>query len=189
MKTEPKNEDEQTCCGGSCHDKDKSAEPCEQKCASLTVEELTDLLKRTQANFDNYRKQMQAYNEEAKKMASRDIIIQLLPIIDNFGLALKNVNPDQGNKDFIHGMELIHTQLMKVLEENNVVQMETTGKKFDPYYHEALMKVSADKEQNTIMEEFQKGYLMHGKVLRHAKVKVSAEKINVQKNKPQDMEE
>ena len=86
-------------------------------------------------------------------------------------------------------MELIHTQLMKVLEENNVVQMETTGKKFDPYYHEALMKVSADKEQNTIMEEFQKGYLMHGKVLRHAKVKVSAEKINVQKNKPQDMEE
>ncbi|MEK6899716.1 MAG: hypothetical protein AABX05_01195, partial [Nanoarchaeota archaeon] len=74
-KTEPKNEDEQTCCGGSCHDKDKSAESCEQKCVSLTVEELTDMLKRTQANFDNYRKQMQAYNEEVRKMASRDIVL------------------------------------------------------------------------------------------------------------------
>lgn len=188
MKTERKTEEEAENCCGNCHN-DQSAGPCEPKATPLTIEELTDLLKRTQANFDNYRKQIQTYNEEAKKMASRDVIIQLLPIIDNFGLALKNINPDQGNKEFIHGMELIHTQLMKVLEENNVVQIETMGKKFDPYYHEALMKVPADKEQDTVIEEFQKGYLMQGKVLRHAKVKVSAEKITVKKNKPQDMEE
>ncbi|MEK6900586.1 MAG: nucleotide exchange factor GrpE, partial [Nanoarchaeota archaeon] len=61
--------------------------------------------------------------------------------------------------------------------------METVGKKFDPYYHEALVKIPSDKEENTILEEFQKGYLMHSKVLRHAKVKVSAGKTNVQKNK------
>ncbi len=199
METERKTEEEvEKCCGGGCHNKDPHrtankdslTEQCGQKAVQLTAEELTDLLKRTQANFDNYRKQMQTYNEEVKKMAARDIILQLLPIIDNFELAMKSAGAkNESAKEFVHGMGLIHTQLMKVLEENNVVQMETAGKKFDPYYHEALMKVPADKDQNIIMEEFQKGYLMHSKVLRHAKVKVSAEKIIVQKNKSPDMEE
>lgn len=191
MKTEQKTEEEvKKCCGGGCHSKNPLPEQSEQKAAPLTIEELTDLLKRTQANFENYRKQMQTHIEEIKKMASRDIVVQLLPVIDNFELALKNVSvKNELAEEFIGGMRLIGTQLMKVLEENGVIPMETIGKKFDPYYHEALMKVSTDKDQDTIREEFQKGYLMQGKVLRHAKVKVGAEKIDVQKNKSQDTEE
>src|SRR3989344_425102 len=90
---------------------------------ALSVEELTDLLKRTQANFDNYRKQMQAFVEESRKMAAKDMVLKLLPVIDNFELALKSVDPDQGNKEFIQGMQLIHDQLMKTLEESSVVPM------------------------------------------------------------------
>jgi len=139
-----------------------------------SVEELTDLLQRTQANFENYRKQMQIYMEETKRMAARDIVLQLLPIIDNFELALKTVNSEKGNKEFIQGIELIHSQLLQVLQQNHVIAMETMGKKFDPYHHEALMKAPSELPAGTIMEEFQKGFIMHGKVLRHAKVKISS---------------
>ena len=65
----------------------------------LSVEELTDLLKRTQANFENYRKQNQTYIEELRKMAARDIVLQLLPIIDNFELALKAASKENANKE------------------------------------------------------------------------------------------
>ncbi len=140
----------------------------------LTAEELTDLLKRTQANFENYRKQMQGYIEDIKKMAAKDLIMQLLPVIDNFELALKTINQGQMANDFVQGMELIYSQLVKILHDNEVIQIETKGKNFDPHNHEALMKVNSDFAKNKIIEEFQKGFMMHGKVLRHAKVKVSA---------------
>ncbi|MDO8510592.1 MAG: nucleotide exchange factor GrpE [Nanoarchaeota archaeon] len=140
----------------------------------LSVEELTDLLKRTQANFENYRKQSQTYLEDIKKMAARDILLQVLPVLDNFELALKAVSPDQANTEFVRGVTLIHAQLLQLLQHNNVVPLETIGKNFDPYYHEALMRVPSGSPANKIIEEFQKGFTMHGKVLRHAKVKVSA---------------
>ena len=140
----------------------------------LSREELTDLLQRTQANFENYRKQNQAYIEEIKKMAARDIVLQLLPIIDNFELALKAASKEQANKELVQGIELIHSQLLQLLQQNQVLPMQTIGKDFDPYYHEALMKVPSEVPVNKIMEEFQRGFTMHGKVLQHAKVKVSA---------------
>ena len=140
----------------------------------LTAEELTDLLKRTQANFENYRKQMQVHIEEIRKMAGKEFITQLLPVIDNFELALKTINKGQMAHDFAQGMELIYSQLVKILHDNEVIQIETKGKDFDPHNHEALVKVNSDLAKNKIIEEFQKGFLMYGKVLRHAKVKVSA---------------
>jgi molecular chaperone GrpE len=146
--------------------------------------EMKDLLQRTQANFENYRKQVQVQLEDIKKMASRDIILQLLPIIDNFELALRNVSAVQ-NDNFVAGISLIHSQLMQLLHQNNVLPIETVGRKFDPYHHEALMKVPSELPADTIIEEFQKGFTMHGKVLRHAKVKVSsgaADNSNQHKN-------
>lgn len=145
--------------------------------SELSVAELTDLLQRNQANFENYRKQVQLQLEDMKKMAARDMVRQILPIIDNFELALKNVNHNQGaNAEFIQGMELIHAQLLQALQQNNVTIIDTKDKIFDPYLHEALMKVPSELSENKIIEEFQKGFLMHGKVLRHAKVKISAGK-------------
>ncbi|MDP3699092.1 MAG: nucleotide exchange factor GrpE [Nanoarchaeota archaeon] len=171
------------------HKSDKKAEqgqPEAEPTKQLSADELTDLLKRTQANFENYRKQTQGYIEDIKKMAARDILLQVLPIVDNFELALKAVSPDQADTEFVRGVTLIHSQLLQLLQHNNVVPLETAGKDFDPYLHEALMKVPSEMPAHTIMEEFQKGFTMHGKVLRHAKVKISAgpvmENINSKDN-------
>lgn len=158
---------------------DKKAEKehlpeAEKPAKELSIEELTDLLKRSQANFENYRKQTQTYIEDIKKMAAHDVLLQVLPILDNFELALKAVSPDQANTEFVQGVTLIHAQLLQLLQHNNVVPLETIGKDFDPYYHEAMMKVLSEVPANEIIEEFQKGFTMHGKVLRHAKVKVSS---------------
>ncbi|MBT3297463.1 nucleotide exchange factor GrpE [archaeon] len=134
--------------------------------------EVTELLQRTQANFENYRKQTEKRVEEIRKMASKDVILQVLPVLDNFELALKN---SEKNEEFMKGIELIYSQLVSVLE-NNGVKIINTDKNFDPFYHEALMKVDSDLSENKIIEEFQKGYILNDKVIRHSKVKVSSGK-------------
>lgn len=151
----------------------KMEEAKEETIKSDPLQEMTELLKRTQANFENYKKQTEKRMEEMSLLAARDIILEILPIIDNFELALKSA-PENINSDFVHGMELIYSQLFSVLENQSVIIMETQGKKFDPYFHEALMKVESEKPENTILEEFQKGFLLNGQVIRHAKVKISA---------------
>ncbi len=134
--------------------------------------EVTDLLQRTQANFENYRKQTEKRVEEIRKMASKDMILQILPVLDNFELALKN---SENKEEFIKGVELIYSQLFSMLE-NNGVKIINAEKEFDPFYHEALMKVDSELSENQIVEEFQKGFTLNDKVIRHSKVKVSSGK-------------
>lgn len=134
--------------------------------------EVTELLQRTQANFENYRKQTEKRVEDIRKMASKDMILQILPVLDNFELALKN---SENKEEFIKGVELIYSQLFSVLE-NNGVKIINTDNEFDPFYHEALMKVDSELPENEIVEEFQKGFTLNDKVIRHSKVKVSSGK-------------
>ena len=139
--------------------------------------EIKDLLLRTQANFENYRKQTEKRIEEIRQMASRNLIIQLLPVLDNFELALKTANTQ--NKDFLQGIELIYSQLNSVLSENGVKKIEEK-KMFDPNFHEALMKIESDQPEETILETLQNGYTLHDKMIRVARVKISAGKNNNQ---------
>ncbi len=161
-------------------DAPNGAEVAEQQPDPL--QEMTELAKRTQANFENYRKQTEKRMEEMRENAARGIILQLLPIIDNLELALKNV---QEQTDFVKGIELIYSQLFSILEAQGleVISMEKAA--FDPYYHEALLKVESDLPMNVILEEFQKGYLLKGQVLRHARVKISAGRKNQAQAKPE----
>jgi molecular chaperone GrpE len=154
---------------------DTSSEPSDKKKGQLA--EVTDLLKRNQAEFENYKKQQEARSQHLVKMAAKNVILQVLPIIDNFELALKNCEVEKNQKDFCDGVELIYAQLNGLLDTNDVKVIESKGK-FDPYFHEALMKVDSDVPENEIVEEFQKGYMMHGQVIRHSKVKVSSGKKN-----------
>ncbi|MEW5896296.1 MAG: nucleotide exchange factor GrpE [Nanoarchaeota archaeon] len=154
----------------------KKAEPKKDSPQDLTVQDLTDLLQRTQANFENYRKQMEKRMEEVKQMACKDVISQVLPVVDNFELALKNFNENHNSKSFVEGVELIYSQLLGVLESNGIGLIRSRGEQFDPYYHEALVKESSSLPENEVIEEFQKGFTLHGKVIRHAKVKISAGK-------------
>ncbi|MBI2658893.1 nucleotide exchange factor GrpE [Candidatus Woesearchaeota archaeon] len=137
---------------------------------SQKIDELTDTLKRLQAEFENYKKWNTKEKAEFAKYAHADVIAQMLPVLDSFEIALKNTN----DKDkFIEGMKIVYAQLHSMLEAEGLRPIKAAGEKFDPYRHEVLMKEESDKPEETILEEFQKGYMLNDKVLRHSKVKVS----------------
>ena len=135
------------------------------------LQEMTELLQRTQANFENYRKQMEKRVEEIKQLAAKDIVLQLLPVLDNFELAFRNQNHNP--QEFIKGIELIYVQLKELLEHQGVKAIPALGK-FNPYYHEALLKVESELPENTILEEFQRGFTLQGQVIRPVRVKISS---------------
>jgi molecular chaperone GrpE len=137
------------------------------------LQELTELLKRTQANFENYRKQTEKRIEEFQQFATKDLLLQLLPLLDNFELALKTSASNV--EDLKKGIEMIYAQLFELLENQGLQPIDCQGK-FDPYLHEALMKEASDKPEGTIIEELQKGFTLNGRVVRHAKVKISTKK-------------
>ncbi len=143
--------------------------------------QMTELAKRTQANFENYRKQTEKRIEDIRQFASKDCIMQLLPIIDNFKLALETAakNPSPAplhTPDLLKGIELIYAQLHELLEKNGVKPIPTLNQLFNPHLHEALMKAPSNLPENTIIEEFQAGYTMHDRVIRTARVKISTDK-------------
>jgi len=147
--------------------------------------EMKELLQRKQAELENYRKQVEKRFIEVREFATKDIILQILPVLDNFELALKS-NQDHtsetlkgtekseisGTSTFVEGVELIYSQFFSVLENNGIEVIKK--KEFDPFYHEALMKVDSDLPENTIVEELQKGFMLNDKVIRHTKVKISS---------------
>jgi molecular chaperone GrpE len=139
------------------------------------INELTNLLKRIQAEFSNYMKR----NDEEKKLyvknASKDIILKLIPIIDHFDIALKNTS---SNEEFVKGIEMIYSQLKSILENEGLKHINNL-EKFDPNLHEAVLVEETDKENGIILEELRKGYTLNGIVLRHSLVKVSK---NIKKN-------
>lgn len=140
----------------------------EQK--NKSIEELTDTLKRLQAEFENYKKRVEKEKAEFVKYAHADVAANVLPLLDSFEIALKNTNDSQ---KFIEGVKIIYAQLYSVLEDEGLKPIEAIGKQFDPYKHEVLLKEESDKPEGTILEEFQKGYMLNDKVLRFSKVKVS----------------
>lgn len=133
-----------------------------------------DLCLRTQANFENFRKQTEKRLVEMRKFAANNVITELLPIIDNFELALKLKG--NANNDFVTGIELIYSQFMDLLKNQGIKKIKVENIDFDPYMHEAIAKMDSIKPENTIIECVQTGYILEGKVLRHAKVKVSSGK-------------
>jgi len=147
-------------------------EPVLEDQPDAQLAEVKDLLLRTQASFENYKKLQEQRIVEIQQYAAKHIITELLPIIDNFELAIKNKG--EIVNEFVKGIELIYGQLQTLLEKQHITIISTVGKDFDPYKHEALLKVPSDKPENTVLEEFQKGYMLHNKVLRHARVKISA---------------
>ena len=133
--------------------------------------ELTETLQRLQAEFENYKKRTDKEKEQFCKFSNKELILKLLPLLDNFELALKNV---ENNKEFVKGVELIFSQFIETLEKEGLKKINTVGQKFSPYLHEALMQdKNKDKQDNEILEEFQKGYTLNDQVIRHSKVKVN----------------
>ncbi len=135
------------------------------------IEDLTDTLKRVQAEFINYKNRAEKEMDQCRSYSTEDLVKKLLPLLDSFKLALKS---DRKNReDFEKGIELIFAQFYNILKQEGLKPIDALGKKFDPYMHEVLLKEKSNKESETILEELQKGYMFKDKVIRHTKVKIS----------------
>ena len=135
-----------------------------------TIDELTDTLKRLQAEFENYKKRVDKEKEEFTKYSAALTVGKLLPVLDSFEIALKSTNDKE---KFVQGIKMIHAQLISTLESIGLRPIKADGEQFDPYKHEVLLKEESDKPEGTILEELQRGYMFQDRVLRFSKVKIS----------------
>ncbi|MFQ5574737.1 MAG: nucleotide exchange factor GrpE [Terriglobia bacterium] len=136
--------------------------------------ELVDCLKRLQAEFENYKKRMDREKAQTVSFASEGLIIKLLPVIDNLERALGSGENNSGADGILEGLELVYDQLKNVLRKEGVEQLSPEGMKFDPQLHEAVLQVeTAGEKDETVLEVLQRGYVLNGRVLRPAMVKVA----------------
>ena len=126
------------------------------------------------AEFDNYRKRVTKEKAEIIKNGAEKVLAGLLPIVDDFERGLKATKDAENAEALREGMELIYNKLIKYLENNGVKAMESTGKDFDPEFHEAIASIPAPSEdlKGKVIDTTQTGYTINDKVLRHAKVAV-----------------
>ncbi len=174
MKEEIKNKTEKK------EHKDKKKDQ-KQEIVKLTkkeVEEINKKLKeteekalRTQAELINYRKRKDEEVQKSLKFANEDLIVELLPILDNFERAIKVESADS---KLLDGMKMVYKSLVSTLQKYGVKEIESLGKKFDANLHEAVITESKEGvEEDIILEVFQKGYTLKDKVIRPAMVKVN----------------
>jgi molecular chaperone GrpE len=164
-------------------DKKPSSKPkAKEDELSEQISELTHTLQRVQAEFENYRKRVDNQAQEHKKMAIKELLLELLPVLDNFGLAFQH---KENTSEFVKGIEMMYAQLYDVLQKHHLEPFDPLGELFNPEEHEALMLEESDKPNNTVIEVFQKGYKLNGCIIRLAKVKVGKNsKENTSKNEP-----
>lgn len=137
------------------------------------VDELVGTLQRLQADFENYRKRCDRDSAEFRKYAEARLIADMLPVIDALDMALKC----SGREDeFTKGMSMISRQIHDLLAKRGLKAIDCCGKRFDPYYHEVMLSSDSGGEEGVVLEELQKGYMLHDKIIRHSKVKVSRKK-------------
>lgn len=137
------------------------------------LEEALQRYLRLAADFDNFRRRTRLEMDDVRKTAAAGLIGELLPVLDNFERALATVR-SLLPENVATGIEMIYRQLWHVLAQSGAQPLEAVGKPFDPAFHEAFEQVETDDvPEGTVIEEVQKGYLLHGKVLRPALVKVA----------------
>jgi len=131
-----------------------------------------DQFLRAVADFDNYRKRIDRERREVSEYAAADVILELLPIIDNFERALQA--PAGADEAFRRGVELIHKQMLDLLRKRGVTAIDALGADFDPNVHQAVIhESSAEHREGEVMQELQRGYKLGDRLLRPAMVKVA----------------
>lgn len=171
--TDGKEECQQEDIAEELSDEERMANELEE--AQKEVEELKDKHLRLSAEFDNYRKRTLKEKAELIKNGAEKTLIAILPILDDFERALKNMETSEETKAMREGVELIFNKFHKVLNQEGLQVIETEGKDFDTDYHEAIALVPAPSEEmkGKILDCVQTGYMLNDKVIRHAKVVVA----------------
>jgi molecular chaperone GrpE len=143
-----------------------------------TIDELNNKVLRLLAENQNLRKNHEREKEDILKYGSFNFASQILSLTDNLDRAFsifKN-NDKFKDKEFIdikNGIELIEKELQVTLEKNNITYINCLNKKFDPNFHQALSEVESDKDHGTVIEEIQKGYMLHDRLLRPSLVNIA----------------
>jgi molecular chaperone GrpE len=138
-------------------------------------DELNDKFLRLYSEFDNYRKRTIKEKIDLQKSASRDLIDDLLPVLDDFERALQAFTEDKADSEVFKGIELIYNKLFNLLSQKGLEPMNSMGTDFNTDYHEAITNIEAgDELKGKVVDVIQKGYLLNGKVLRFAKVVVGS---------------
>ena len=150
-------------------------------------DELFAKLQRVSADYANYQKRVPKQISDTTGYEKERIIKTLLPALDNFEHTLQNAHSAENVDVLVKGIRIIYDQLLDILKSHNIEQIESLGEKFDPAMHQAMTQQSdPDKEENTVLEEFQKGYRLNGRVIRPSKVIVNKLPEEQQGNELQD---
>ena len=137
------------------------------------LEEARDRIQRQMAEFDNYRKRTEKEKAASFELGARSVIEKLLPVVDSFERGLDTLEEAQKEEPFETGMVQVYKQLGKILEELDVKPIEAVGQPFNADLHNAVMHAEdEDQPENTVVQEFQKGYTYRGNVIRYSMVKV-----------------
>lgn len=145
--------------------------------AEKKAEEYLSRLQRLQADFSNFRKRMEQEREEQRRFASEQVILKLLPLLDDLDRALKSVPGGFADSEWFKGIVLIDQKLRGVLKEDGLTRIDAEGKEFDPWEQEAVMAEECEEEQEGKVKcVFRDGYKLHGRVLRPAQVVVFKKK-------------
>lgn len=161
----------------------KAAGKLEQQLVELEKEkaELFEKLQRVSADYANFQKRSVRQVTDDIAYEKEKILKSLLPAIDNFEHMLASAGSAEDVEVFVKGVRIIYDQMLDILKSHNVEQIKAAGEKFDPSLHQAMMqRAEPEKEEGTVLEEFQKGYTLNGRVIRPSKVIV---------NKPQEQAE
>jgi molecular chaperone GrpE len=130
---------------------------------------------RALADFSNFRRRHQEDYKQAIQFAAQELILKILPVIDNFQRALDAAEQTNSFESLMEGVRLTLRQLQGILEREGVKPIKAAGEMFDPMLHEAVMRVETDEyPENTVIDELETGYTQHDKVIRPSKVRVAA---------------
>ncbi len=160
---------------GDGSDKTLSQEQIEQlQRKAAERDEFLDLLQRLRADYANYQKRVHKERESDRRYAAVPLITELLNVLDNFERAIDAAEAEEASPGLLHGIRMIYEQLLDTLQRHGVQQIEAEGQPFDPDAHEAVTKQETDHvPPGTVIRVLQRGYKLHDRVVRPAKVAVA----------------
>jgi molecular chaperone GrpE len=144
--------------------------------AKPQTDENVAALQRMAADFANYRKRTDAERVEFARFAKADLIAKLLDVLDAYDRALATIPEELKGSSWVEGMWLIERKLRQILEAEGLSSIDSLGQPFDPYLHEAVAHIESDKPEGTVINEHQKAYRLHDRVIRPAMVTVAKKK-------------
>jgi molecular chaperone GrpE len=137
-------------------------------------DEFRNLLQRTRADFENYQKRMQRDLDQERRYWHGALALDLLPILDNFDRAVEAARQAGESGPLMQGVALIQNQMLDMLRRHGITPIDALGKPFDPNLHQAVMQQPSDQPPSTVVGVLEKGFLIHDRVLRPARVVVAA---------------